>query len=142
MSDNKNKTTKKTSNLPAWWPAVPFSATNQPDPEKKKEWRARKKQAQALMDKILAMQDLTFDELKEIMDTKNPEAVKRLWQMTVQEVICLKYVQEVMKWKLIVDFMNRHIAYAPQDVNLWVQDWIKQIKIDVIKWNQHTNDTE
>jgi len=136
------KTTDKTDNLRKWHPVNPFSKENQPDPSKKKEWRARKKQAQELMDKILAIQWLTYAQLRDMLDSKNPEAVKLLWEMTVQEVLCLKYIQEVMKWKLLVDFMNRHIAYAPQDVNLWVQEGIKQIKIDVIKWNQKPNDTE
>ncbi len=128
-------TTDRTKNLVVWW-KWNFNANNQPTPEQKRLWWERKRQAQALMDKILWLQDLTMEELQEILDKKSPEALARLWKMTVQDVICLKYVQEVMKWKLIVDFMNRHIAYAPQDLNLWASEWISEIQIS-IKRNNH-----
>lgn len=96
-----------------------LSATNQPDPIKKKEGRERKKQAQEIMDRIGELQRFTLTEIQEMMSKD------KLPHLTVREIICLEYIKRVMKWNLLVDFLDRHISKAPQDIRL---GWGLQIK--------------
>lgn len=108
-----------------------LTADNQPSAELKKAGRERRRQAQRIMDKILELQGMPFSELANMMKKEN------LWDMTAADVICLRYVNDVMKGKLIVDFLNRHISYAPQDYNIGTSEDIQEIKIKVTKVNNN-----
>lgn len=48
---------------------------------------------------------------------KNPDDLK------IDELINVKYMEEILKGKLLVDRMNRHIPYAPQKTEITWEDW-------------------
>lgn len=126
----KAKTNDKTKNLrPQWNPY--FTKDNQPSWEAKSAGWDRRRESKRIMDKILEIQGLTFWELVQMMKKEN------LLDMTAADVICLRYVSDVVKGKHILDFLDRHISKAPQDINLGTNEDIQEIKIKVTKVNNN-----
>ena len=84
----------------------------QPDPKLKSQWRERKKQAQIIMDKMLKYSEMTVEELE--------NEIKNKWKkMSVQDYLITKYVTSGTKSeKMLVDWMDRHIAKAPTQMEL------------------------
>lgn len=62
-----------------------FSSEYQPDPKKLQEVWDRKKRAQAIMNKILELQNMEFAELMEWKKAPN---------LTVMDLLLIKYVEE------------------------------------------------
>lgn len=122
--------TSKTRWLKRWW--WKLSKDNQPSPEAKKAGWERRKHAQQILDDILKKQDYTIDKfLKDFMDMKEKknkewEIVKTRYEpktsLTIQEAYNVWYVySQIVKWWL--DWMNRHISFAPQKTELSWEDW-------------------
>lgn len=137
------ETTAKTSNertrgLKRWNPPKPFSKENQPSPEAKAEGRARKKEAKRMLDDILLKNEVTVKEfLEQYMDKKEKKVkwkvVKERYEpkqtLSIKEAYSVNYIyNQIIKWWL--DWMNRHVSYAPQKSEIWGdEDNIKPLTI-------------
>lgn len=90
---------------------VPFTKENQPSPEAKKKGWERRREAQKIMDEIMQLADMPYADIKALLeDIKvHPES------HTLREV---KLAQYLMDKKYTVDYLDRHVPKAPQDVNL------------------------
>ncbi len=84
----------------------------QPDPKLKSQWRERKKQAQIIMDKMLKYSEMTVEQLEDEIKNKGKK-------MSVQDYLITKYVTSGTKSeKMLVDWMDRHIAKAPTQMEI------------------------
>ncbi len=84
----------------------------QPDPKLKSQWRERKKQAQIIMDKMLKYSEMTVEQLEDEIKNKGKK-------MSVQDYLITKYVTSGTKSeKMLVDWMDRHIAKAPTQIEM------------------------
>ena len=108
--------------LKKWPPRL--SKDNQPTPEQKKAGRERKRQAKKILDHMMKMWSMTKQQRLEYVK-QNPD------ELQMDELINIKYMEEIMKGKLLVDWMNRHIPYAPQKTELTGTDWWPMEMIDL-----------
>lgn len=109
MSKTPFKTPKKDpkANLRRWW-----FEKEQPSPQAKREGRERKKQAQIIMDKMLKYSEMTVEQLEDEIKNKGKK-------MSVQDYLITKYVTSGTKSeKMLVDWMDRHIAKAPTQMEI------------------------
>ena len=90
---------------------VPFSPENQPTPEQKKKGWERRREAQKIMDEIMQLADMPYADIKALLeDIKiHPE------NHTLREV---KLAQYLMDKKYTVDYLDRHISKAPQQIEM------------------------
>ena len=96
---------------------TPFTSTRQPDPKLKKEWRNRRREAQRIMDKLKEFGTMSLVELEAYMK-ENQKTMK------LEDAIILKYAQDVFKDKrMAIDYLNRHVSYAPTKQELTGEDW-------------------
>jgi len=81
-------------------------------PQQKSQWRDRRRQAQQIMDKMLKYSEMTVEQLEDEIDNK--------WKkMSVQDYLITKYVTSGTKSeKMLVDWMDRHIAKAPTQIEM------------------------
>lgn len=100
----------------------------QPDPKLKSQWRERKKQAQIIMDKMLKYSEMTVEQLEDEIKNKGKK-------MSVQDYLITKYVTSGTKSeKMLVDWMDRHIAKAPTQMEIDQTTTIAwAIKIEQVK---------
>lgn len=100
----QNSKEKRLANL-----KPPFSKDNQPDPKLKSQGWERKREAQKIMDKMMELKDWTWEQMLEMKDDikKHPE------KYTVLEVKLADYLS---REKFTVDFLDRHISKAPQEI--------------------------
>jgi len=114
----ENKNVKKNVNIEN---LTPFSKDNQPSPEAKKKGWERRREAQKIMDEIMKLSDMPYSEIKDLLsDIKNnPD------KHTLREVKLANYLMEK---KYTVDYLDRHISKAPQDINLDQSGTIKIIR--------------
>lgn len=90
----------------------------QPSPAAKAAWWERKRQAQVIMDKMLRYGEMTVEEIK-------AEIASKWEKMTVQDYLITKYVLAGTKSeKMLVDWMDRHISKAPQQIEQNMSWWI------------------
>ena len=84
----------------------------QPDPKLKSQWRDRRRQAQQIMDKMLKYSEMTVEQLEDEIKNKGKK-------MSVQDYLITKYVTSGTKSeKMLVDWMDRHIAKAPTQMEI------------------------
>lgn len=123
---------------------IPFSAENQPSPESKKAGWNRRKRGQEMMNKVIEYFDMPYEELiklKDRIDKKDPDTLKGL---STQDVIMLQYVFKIHNGKLLVDWLDRNISKAPQNIGLGDDDGegmkgkITKIQVEIVD----TNDTQ
>lgn len=90
---------------------VPFTKDNQPSPEAKKKGWERRREAQKIMDEIMQLADMPYADIKALLeDIKiHPE------NHTLREV---KLAQYLMNKKYTVDYLDRHISKAPQEIDV------------------------
>ena len=90
---------------------VPFSPENQPTPEQKKKGWERRREAQKIMDEMLSLTSMSYKEIKDLLeDIKvHPE------NHTLREVKIANYLMEK---KFTVDYLDRHISKAPQQIEM------------------------
>lgn len=88
-----------------------FDVSGQPSPEAKSKGWERRREAQKILDEFMAMGDMTYKEIKELLDDVkvHPE------YHTLREVKIANYL---MSQKYTVDWLNRHISNAPQEVDI------------------------
>lgn len=72
----------------------------------KKAWRERKRQTQLIMDDVMKRMYMTKKELSDYV-----KANKKT--LTFREDLTIKYVKKVANWKLLIDFLDRHVGKAP-----------------------------
>lgn len=90
---------------------VPFTKDNQPSPEAKKKGWERRREAQKIMDEMLNLTSMSYKEIKDLLeDIKvHPE------NHTLREVKIANYLMEK---KFTVDYLDRHISKAPQEIDV------------------------
>ena len=88
-----------------------FDVSGQPSPEAKSKGWERRREAQKILDEFMAMGDMTYKEIKELLDDVkvHPE------YHTLREVKIANYL---MSTKYTVDWLDRHIPKAPQDIGI------------------------
>lgn len=99
----------------------------QPTPEQKKAWWERRKQAQIIMDKLLAMQSMSLVDI--VLQTQNKE-------LPIGDLILYRYMGKVVAdERFMIDWLNRHIGYAKSDDSLYIEKdtSIKELSISADK---------
>jgi hypothetical protein len=88
---------------------VPFTKENQPSPEAKKKGWERRREAQQIADELMKIKDLSYAELEKMKDDVklHPE------NYTVMQVKLMQYMSSS---KLTVDWIDRHMSKAPQEI--------------------------
>lgn len=103
---------------------IPITKDTQPSPEAKSAGWQRRREAQKILDDFMRLGDMSAKELYVLVDDikKHPE------NHSVREV---KIAQYLSKEKFVVDWLDRHISKAPQEVDLnvlGVDDILKKLK--------------
>jgi len=119
-----SKNTEKNPSLDNLKPQ--FTSENQPSPEAKSKGE-RRREAQKILDEFMSKGEMTYKEIKELLDDvkAHPE------NHTLREVKIANYL---MSQKYTIDWLDRHISKAPQemdikgDMNLTVIDVVKKLK--------------
>lgn len=90
---------------------VPFTKDNQPSPEAKKKGWERRREAQKILDEFMAKADMSYKEIKDLLDDVkiHPE------RHTLREVKIANYL---MSSKYTIDWLDRHISNAPQQLDV------------------------
>ena len=91
--------------------ATQFTPDRQPTPEQKRAGWERKRARQEIMDLMTKLRNMSvkeFDELKEDVK-KNPD------RHTVLET---KLMQYITKERFTIDFLDRNVGRAPQDIDV------------------------
>jgi hypothetical protein len=91
--------------------ATQFTPDRQPTPEQKRAGWERKRARQEIMDLMTKLRNMSvkeFDELKEDVK-KNPD------RHTVLET---KLMQYITKERFTIDFLDRNVGKAPQDIDV------------------------
>jgi len=88
-----------------------FDVNGQPSPEAKKAGWERRREAQKILDEFMRQADMSYKEIKDLLNDikKNPQ------NHTLREVKIANYL---MSGKYTVDWLNRHISNAPQEVDI------------------------
>ena len=85
--------------------------------EQLKKWRDRKREAKKIMDQLMKMSNLSFADFMVkyfiVPDIKYPDRYVINPNLSVQDVILANYIKTVLNWALMVDWLNRHVSYAP-----------------------------
>lgn len=96
---------------------TPFTSENQPSPEAKSRGWAKKRAKDAIVQAFDDFALLSYAELREMAANINRNIYQ--WpdgkELTVTEVKALKYL---LNNKLDMDFMNRGLSYARQEIDL------------------------
>lgn len=81
-------------------------------PEQKKAWWDRKKQAQAMMDRMLIYQNMSLEEFTKAV-TEQGDKIK------IGELITAKRMKEVLKDKrFLLDWISKHIPQAQANLSI------------------------
>ena len=88
---------------------TPFTSERQPDPALLKKGWERRREAQQIADELMKIKDLSYAELEQMKnDVKlHPE------NYTVMQVKLMQYMSSS---KLTVDWIDRHMSKAPQEI--------------------------
>jgi hypothetical protein len=113
---------------------IPITKDNQPSPEAKKKGWERRREAQKILDEVKRLGDMSYKDIKDLLEDvkRNPE------NHTLKEV---KIAQYLMKEKFTVDWLDRHVSKAPQEVDVTSQgEKITGIEVTII--NPRKDDSE
>jgi len=88
---------------------VKFDSNRQPSPEAKSQGWDRRREAQSIMDEMKRLKDMSWEEMENMRkDVKiHPE------KYTVLQVKLADYLS---REKFTVDFLDRHVSKAPQEI--------------------------
>lgn len=102
---NVGKIVDTTKNL------TPFTSDRQPSPELKKKGWERRREAQKILDEFMTKADMSYKEIKDLLDDVkiHPE------RHTLREVKIANYL---MSSKYTVDWLDRHVSKAPQQLDV------------------------
>lgn len=110
----------------------PFTSENQPSPEAKKAWRKRRKEAQRMMDTLMSFQEMNAEQIKAYIEKHRDE-------IPVKDLVMLQYLEDILKNpKIRIDWINRHVPYAPQKQEITWDGWkalFDQIEVTVV-WGE------
>lgn len=96
-----------------------FDKHPQPSREAKSAGWERRRQAQAFMDKVMEYQDMSAEEFEKI--AKDMQQDKK--GFTVRDLMAFRYASKSFNNdKFLIDWINRHISYAPQKTELTGED--------------------
>ena len=86
-----------------------ITSENQPSPEAKSKGWERRREAQQIADELMKIKDLSYAELEKMKDDVklHPE------NYTVMQVKLMQYMSSS---KLTVDWIDRHMSKAPQEI--------------------------
>jgi len=107
----ENETIAQTRNNTKWlkrW-GVTFTETRQPSPEAKAAGWERKREAKRILDQMLLLGKMSHKEYKAFVNQDKDK-------LTVNDMITIKYIEQIMNGKLLPDWLNRSISYAPREV--------------------------
>lgn len=93
---------------------TPFTSDRQPSGELKAKGWERRRQAQAMMDKIKHYMDMSQQDFTNLLNDikQNPD------KYTVQEVLLAKYATKAYNGdKFMLDWIDRNISKAPQEIS-------------------------
>lgn len=138
MEENKNKLVSNTKGntkkkMVGGITGKGFDVLGQPSPETKSRGWDRKKSKQEIMDMITELRNMSVGELEELkVDIKkNPN------KHTVLEV---KMVQYLSKEKFTIDFLDRNVGKAPQDIDITSDG--TGIKKYILEFKQNAGDED
>lgn len=88
-----------------------FDVSGQPSPEAKSKGWERRREAQKILDEFMAKADMSYKEIKDLLDDVkiHPE------RHTLREVKIANYL---MSSKYTVDWLDRHVSKAPQQLDV------------------------
>ena len=88
-----------------------FDVLGQPSPEAKSKGWERRREAQKIMDEIMQLADMPYADIKALLEDIKVHPEKH----TLREV---KLAQYLMDKKYTVDYLDRHISKAPQEIDV------------------------
>lgn len=88
-----------------------FDVLGQPSPEAKRKGWERRREAQKIMDEIMQLADMPYADIKALLEDIKIHPEKH----TLREV---KLAQYLMDKKYTVDYLDRHISKAPQEIDV------------------------
>lgn len=88
-----------------------FDVLGQPSPEAKSKGWERRREAQKIMDEIMQLADMPYADIKVLLEDIKIHPEKH----TLREV---KLAQYLMDKKYTVDYLDRHISKAPQEIDV------------------------
>ena len=88
-----------------------FDVLGQPSPEAKSKGWERRREAQKILDEFMAKADMSYKEIKDLLDDVkiHPE------RHTLREVKIANYL---MSSKYTIDWLDRHVSKAPQQLDV------------------------
>jgi len=88
-----------------------FTSEYQPTPEAKSKGWERRREAQKILDEFMAKADMSYKEIKDLLDDVkiHPE------RHTLREVKIANYL---MSSKYTIDWLDRHVSKAPQQLDV------------------------
>jgi polyhydroxyalkanoate synthesis regulator phasin len=116
--------------------ATQFTSENQPSPEAKSKGWERRREAQKILDEFMSKGDMSYKEIKGLLDDikRHPE------NHTLREVKIANYL---MSPKYTIDWLNRHISNAPQEVDVTSKgEKITNIEVEFINGTNEDNRNE
>ena len=123
MEKNESKNLKRLKNLKK------FTKDRQPSPEAKSRGWERRREAQQLLDMIKDMGDMSMKEIQDMLNDVQVHPEK----YTLKQV---KIAQYLSKEKFMVDYLDRHIPKAPQNVDVTSGgEKIDRIAVEIV--NKH-----
>jgi len=112
---------------------TPFTSDRQPDPALLRKGWERRREAQQIADELMKIKDLSYAELEKMKDDVklHPE------NYTVMQVKLMQYMSSS---KLTVDWIDRHMSKAPQEVDVTSKgEKIEAVKVEFVM-NGSTNE--
>lgn len=120
-----------------------FTSDRQPTREQLQKWWDRRRNCKKILDDIFSKQDYTIENfinefmVKKERKTKDWTVVREWYEpketLTISEAYNVRYVYwHIMSWSL--DWLNRHINYAPSKIEHSWEDWkdlFSSIKITI-----------
>lgn len=95
-----------------------FTSKRQPTTEQRKKWRVRRKEARRILEKLMEFQEMTLEQLEYMVKTDE-------WKkLPIKDAMLFKYLHWIFGKNphLIIDWLNRHISYAPSKTELKTDD--------------------
>ena len=127
---SKDKTTIKTATSN---PKLFGTGQQQPSPQAKSAGWERKRIAQQIMDKILFYQDMPIDQFNKVIQDMedHPE------NYTAHDKLAYNYAKAALDDpKYTVDYLNRHVPYAPQKSEIGSDPDGGPLQINIVRYDK------
>lgn len=112
--------------------ATQFTSKYQPSPEAKKTGWERRREAQKILDELMKQGDMSYKDFLDLLEDikQNPQ------NHTLREVKVAKYLRSE---KHTIDWLNKHISNAPQEVDLTSKKGITKYTFEIVNAKQGDN---